>query len=134
MNDNQPRVARQVYFVGCKGGRHEFVKIGISKNVANRTRQLRVESPFPIVTLGIFSVSSASSTEKQLHQLFAKDWVHTEWFRWSYDMDVMLVDWKKNGLPDDPWDGYDILPDETHYQSLRRLRKEARDIRKARAA
>jgi hypothetical protein len=65
------------YFVGSR--EQEVVKIGVTTRLKSRMSALRNSSPIPIK---LFAVAFGSSDiELHLHDRFAKDRLHGEWFR-----------------------------------------------------
>lgn len=69
---------RRVYFISDGVG---HVKIGYSLNVKTRLRELQRTTALPLKILHV--EVGGSTREHALHQQFAKDRVHGEWFRLS---------------------------------------------------
>lgn len=65
----------QIYFIEVEG----FVKIGVSKNVIKRFRQISGASPFEPKLLGVMDGGHAK--EAELHERFSRDRIRNEWFR-----------------------------------------------------
>jgi len=55
-----------------------YIKIGLSRNVANRLRELQTSSPEPLHLVGTFA--GGRRLERLLHQRFADHRVRGEWF------------------------------------------------------
>lgn len=69
----------------------ERIKIGRTRDVANRLRDLSTGSPVPLRLLG--AVPCPSKTEEfRVHMLWMDHWSHGEWFRRSPE----LWDWIVN--------------------------------------
>ena len=58
-------------------------KIGISKNLENRIRQ--IAGPYSIDVIHSFKCRNALEIEQDLHQRFYKKRLHGEWFNLDYD-------------------------------------------------
>lgn len=71
---------RPVYFV--KANHSHLVKIGVSENPASRFKGLQAASPEPLTLLGV-TEGGGRELEKSLHERFADDRSHGEWFRKS---------------------------------------------------
>jgi hypothetical protein len=86
--DEFERKNATIYVLGCG----EHVKIGVTRDIAKRIRQLEAANPLPIVLLGKRTVPLASMliTEAWLHQRFATYRVRGEWFLVSAD-DVLAA-------------------------------------------
>ncbi len=74
-----------VYFV--RGG--GFVKIGCSTNVAARFRAIRNTSPVPVELVG--QMRGGTLEEGRLHDRFARDRAHGEWFRESPELLALIA-------------------------------------------
>jgi hypothetical protein len=71
----KPRGDFKTYFIqGQQGGN---IKIGVALSPEDRLRDLQCGSPVPLVLLAFIN----SNKESELHQLFAEDRAHGEWFR-----------------------------------------------------
>lgn len=56
------------------------VKIGISANVQRRVNQLQTGSPYLLRLMGWIEANNDRTLEKQLHQKYASENTHREWF------------------------------------------------------
>lgn len=74
---NQPK--QLVYFLEAVGVNR--LKIGWSTKLKKRISELQVASPVKLVHL--HSERGGLKREKQLHERFAADWCHGEWFVFS---------------------------------------------------
>lgn len=72
-----------------------LVKIGSSKNIRKRIRQLQIGSAEPLKFLGI--LDNDPSSERSYHKRFEQYRVGGEWFQWNYDL-KMLLRLRKRGL------------------------------------
>lgn len=66
-----------LYVIGCE----EYVKIGISKDVAKRFEGLRGSNPYPLTLLASVYCEDAKKYETQLHEGFANFRTSGEWFK-----------------------------------------------------
>ena len=76
--DTPTRKISGVYFI--KSG--DFVKIGVSENIAKRLSQMQVHSPWPCEVVGVWRGKTAKE-ERRLHQIFHLLHLRGEWFRWD---------------------------------------------------
>lgn len=72
------------YFVQAKGGGP--IKIGRTTQFSYRMNKLRLGCPFPLRVLGIL----LGDHEAMLHQRFADDRLHGEWFKVSWELAVFM--------------------------------------------
>lgn len=63
-----------VYFIRCE----DRVKIGYSENPVRRLTKINADAPFPCELLGW--VAADDYPERELHERFATDRLHSEWF------------------------------------------------------
>ena len=85
----KPRIAEaaaargtgHVYFVESSDG--QFIKIGFSRNVAQRLTQLDTIQPKPFTVRPLGWIPGTLQTEHFLHEQFAEDRAEGEWFRKS---------------------------------------------------
>lgn len=87
------QIPRYVYFVrptGLPGP----IKIGCSTKPARRLTELGVWSPWPLEVIAV--APGDLSTEKALHELFADDRWHHEWFHASPRLAAFVNDLKRN--------------------------------------
>jgi len=75
-NDTFP-LGRIVYFIYCAGR----VKIGHTGDLHGRLKQLAIHSPAPLTA--VLVVKGGREVEQELHDRFAADRLHGEWFRLS---------------------------------------------------
>lgn len=83
----EPRAPRNVYFVLDQVT--DAVKIGATFNVAKRLATLRACSPVPLTLLGVIR-GGGLELETRLHQHFARDRLHGEWFRMSKEIAELI--------------------------------------------
>lgn len=77
----------QVYVFRCR----TLAKIGWSRNVGVRLRHIQRSSPYPVKLVTAFPGEMA--LELSLHQRFAAQRVHGEWFKWR----GAVARWVANG-------------------------------------
>jgi hypothetical protein len=93
--------AQYVYLL--KSG--EYYKIGSTKNIPNRIKQLQTGSPHP-VTLVDFSVCALTKiNEQEIHEHFSHCRMHGEWFALRENEVDTIRDWFQNGIPTSQKDG-----------------------------
>lgn len=68
----------RVYFIVAG---EEFVKIGVARNVRHRLHTISVACPLPVRLYD--DIIGDASFERRLHDIFAKERVRGEWFRWK---------------------------------------------------
>lgn len=68
---------RSVYFIEAENG---LIKIGVSDDPVSRFGQIRTMSPLPLRLRGVVP-GAGNAGEAELHQRFAADRAHGEWFR-----------------------------------------------------
>jgi len=78
-----------IYFIRIKD--QPYVKIGFSKDVEKRLKQLQTSSPFDLEI--IYTEFAAIEREKQLHEKYKEYQVKGEWFNISGDLEKFI----KNG-------------------------------------
>jgi hypothetical protein len=76
-----------VYIVQC----NEFFKIGKSKNVDGRVRDLQVGNPYKITIIRSFNVRAMSYCERFLHDWLIRKRINGEWFALTPD-DIQWID------------------------------------------
>ena len=76
-----------VYFVQSEVGK---IKIGTSRNLSQRLRELSSGSPVPIRLL--LSIPGDRSKELELHMMFAESRSHGEWFEPTQDLISFIRD------------------------------------------
>lgn len=81
------KASRRVYFARASEGVGP-VKIGCSLKPDARIRGLNNWSPFRLTVLA--SMSGDYQLESRFHTLFAADWSHNEWFRWTPEMQSVI--------------------------------------------
>jgi len=86
--DEFERKIGTLYMIQCC----EYVKIGVTRDLAARLNELRVGNPFPFSILAQKTIPAARLliTEAWLHQRFAHGRVHGEWFLVGAD-DVLVA-------------------------------------------
>lgn len=72
-----------VYFLQTvRGGP---IKIGLTQSISKRIETLQTGCPFPLVCIGVIP-NGSRDLEKSLHDQFAKDRLHGEWFEDSPEL------------------------------------------------
>ncbi|NHF68429.1 GIY-YIG nuclease family protein [Xanthomonas hortorum] len=71
-----------VYLIKSSTG---YCKIGSSRSVSNRLRQLQCANPEPLTLLHQFASANAQQDELSLHARFAEKRVRNEWFALTVD-------------------------------------------------
>ena len=69
-----------IYLIGSD---HGVYKIGKAKDVSNRYKLIGINLPFPTELLHTIAVSDMTYAERVLHQRYAKERQHGEWFTLS---------------------------------------------------
>lgn len=69
-----------IYLIGSDQG---VYKIGKAKDVSNRYKLIGINLPFPTELLHTIAVSDMTYAERALHQRYAKERQHGEWFTLS---------------------------------------------------
>ena len=92
---NDHRLQRQtqdVYFIQA-GGPDGPIKIGISYEVARRLYSLQRSNPLPLKLLA--TVPGGARLERELHERFAAQRLHGEWFRCSDELFGLALQLRK---------------------------------------
>lgn len=76
--DTPTRKLAGVYFI--KSG--EFVKIGVSENIAKRMSEIQAHTPWPCEIVGVWQ-GKTKNEELQLHRQFRLLHRRGEWFHWD---------------------------------------------------
>jgi hypothetical protein len=79
-----------VYLIRC--AENNFYKIGISKNVETRLKQIQTTSPDKVSVVHKYESSYASKIEKALHNFFKLHHRNNEWFELSLTEEVKFLD------------------------------------------
>lgn len=87
-----------LYFVACPA--HERVKIGRADSLPRRLREIQAMNPYPLVLLGVVyerrMLTGVWFDERMVHDLFAADRIHGEWFRLTDRLRAWI---DEHGLP-----------------------------------
>ena len=75
-----------VYFIKSYG----LVKIGRAKSPAKRLENMQVGSSQRLKLLAMFP--GGVKEEGELHKMFARHWVHGEWYRFSSEIQIYLAE------------------------------------------
>lgn len=67
-----------VYFIAYE---YHGVKIGYTRNLQARFKQLQIASPFPLTLIGSIETYEPQELETYLHQYFKNNRINGEWFR-----------------------------------------------------
>ena len=78
-----------IYFIG---GRDGPIKIGFTRQLAQRLRRLQMNSPVRLSVIAAFE--GDRSDELELHRLFKPQRLHGEWFRRSPELRGHIAWWK----------------------------------------
>lgn len=79
-----------VYLIRCS--ENNFYKIGISKNVETRLKQIQTTSPDKVFIVHKYESSYASKIEKALHNFFKSYHRNNEWFELSLTEELKFID------------------------------------------
>lgn len=95
-----------IYFMGLPGPTGP-VKIGWSKKLKQRLRDVQVGHPEPLGIL--FAFRGTASEENMLHRFFARDRIRKdgEWFTRN---NLMLAFWDEMTTPDEEWESGPYVP------------------------
>ena len=74
----------------------EFVKIGLTDNVARRLLSLQTGNPEPLVLLKSWPTICPAADEKHIHQTLKRFWIRGEWFKLPVPVISKLV--RLNGI------------------------------------
>ena len=75
-----------IYFIGNK--KENICKIGVSKNVDKRIKEIQCSCPFEVEILITYAVSDDYLIEKALHNKYNKHRLNGEWFNLSVITEV----------------------------------------------
>lgn len=81
-----------VYII--KKNDENIVKIGMSKNYSERTKQISTKLPFEVETVKVFKTKDMYSLERKLHDIYKEKRLNGEWFELSNE-DLEYI---KNGM------------------------------------
>ena len=88
-----------VYFI--EDGGTASIKIGATRNVANRLRQIQTHTPSTLKLLAEIEIDDAFKIERRLHAVFADLRIRGEWFSsgigWFPDALAEIVDTTEDG-------------------------------------
>lgn len=84
----------QVYVIGEPGS--PIVKIGVSNDVQRRLREIQANSPIPLKVL--WTSPGGLALERALHQHFADQRTHGEWFAFDADPATVVRNAVETGL------------------------------------
>lgn len=104
--------ASQVYFIASGWG--GVVKIGVTRNVRVRLKELQVGNPAELYIARV--IPGGAVEEAWLHNRFSEQRIRGEWFRWHEDMATILVP----SLPQPP-----TKEKKQHFGSLREKLEDA---------
>lgn len=76
----------QIYFI--QQGSSDLIKIGCSKNVARRFRELQTGSPHTFLLLGV--MEGDRDKEKEIHTKFTHLRQKGEWFKLNHDLSSFI--------------------------------------------
>lgn len=79
-----------VYLIRCS--ENNFYKIGISKNVETRLKQIQTTSPDKVFIVYKYKSIYASKIEKALHNFFKSYHKNNEWFELSLAEELKFLD------------------------------------------
>lgn len=76
---------KDLYFIEAANG---YIKIGLSVNPTRRLRTLQSNSPIALRLLGVIAGSTVFE-ERRIHDLFASQRQHGEWFAPSVELHAL---------------------------------------------
>ncbi len=79
-----------IYLIRCS--ENSFYKIGISKNVEQRLKQIQTSSPDKVYLVHKYESSYASKIERALHNFYKSYHRNNEWFELSLNEEVEFLD------------------------------------------
>jgi hypothetical protein len=79
-----------IYLIRCS--ENNFYKIGISKNVERRLKQIQTSSPNKIYLIHKYQSQYASKIEKAMHNFFKVYHRNNEWFELSLSEEMKFID------------------------------------------
>lgn len=85
------RVTPVVYFVQAANLR--LIKIGVTLDVGDRLKTLRVGSPDQLELIGAMRRPDAEDIERRLHARFRQHRSHGEWFHPSEEILALVAEW-----------------------------------------
>ncbi len=78
-----------IYLIRCV--ENNFYKIGISKNIERRLKQIQTSSPDKIYLVHKYQSQHASKIEKALHSFFKAYHRNNEWFELSLSEEMEFI-------------------------------------------
>jgi hypothetical protein len=79
-----------VYLIRCS--ENSYYKIGISKNVERRLKQIQTSSPDEVYLIHKYESKYASRIEKALHNFFISYHRNNEWFELSLNEEINFLE------------------------------------------
>jgi hypothetical protein len=79
-----------IYLIRCS--ENSYYKIGITKNIERRLKQIQTSSPDHIYLVEKYESPYASKIEKALHNFFKSYHRNNEWFELSLTEEVKFLD------------------------------------------
>lgn len=77
-----------VYILGCNG----FFKIGVTNKLDTRVKTLQTGNPFRIIKIGFLTSKSNYSIEKKIHNEYASNRKEGEWFIFSKEELLKIIE------------------------------------------
>jgi predicted GIY-YIG superfamily endonuclease len=97
---SKTRSEQLLYVIRAKGS--DFCKIGVSKDVRARKRELQTSNPHPLtISLVLNTVNQAVKLEKSLHKHFSKHRRQGEWFEGVDNETILRVIGKRAEVTND---------------------------------
>lgn len=89
MAQRSPRASEFVYFVRAETT--GLIKIGISRDMAQRLKALQTGSPDKLAVLGVIRCDRPVDKEREFHARFRAQHSHGEWFRPSPALEAFIA-------------------------------------------
>lgn len=84
------KLKKEGYVYVIKKNDENIVKIGMSKNYDERTKQITTKLYFEVETIKVFKTDDMESLEKHLHELYKDKRLNGEWFKLT-DSDIKHI-------------------------------------------
>lgn len=92
--DENIKKTKDGYVYIIKKNDENIVKIGMSKNYSERTKQISTKLPFEVETVKVFKTKDMYSLEKKLHDFYKEKRLNGEWF----ELNNEDLEYIKNGM------------------------------------
>lgn len=81
-----------IYFMVCESPAGTPIKVGITRDIAKRIKNIRSGNPWPIILVGFYWVRDPDLEEATLHERFHQARVRGEWFDCIPELVAIIVD------------------------------------------